>query len=145
MSVRVNRSCPGLVPLLLLAVFPAALFAISSLPGERQESRATARPPASALVRPASPAKPAGADGFIQRWLLLEPVRVPGQLTEIAVRTAVEKDFAVPATPLPHDGDTLKVGDREQAQRHLGAAKKALASAESAASQRQVRIASGLP
>ena len=38
---------------------------------------------------------------------------MPGQLTESAVRTAVEKDFPVPATPLPHDGDTLKVGDSE--------------------------------
>ena len=38
---------------------------------------------------------------------------MPGQLTESAVRTAVEKDFPVPATPLPHDGDKLKVGDSE--------------------------------
>jgi hypothetical protein len=60
-----------------------------------------------------SPAKPTDADGFIQRWLLLEPIRVPGQLTEGAVRSAVEKDFAVTTTPLPHEGDTLKVGDSE--------------------------------
>jgi hypothetical protein len=60
-----------------------------------------------------SPAKPTSADGFIQRWLLLEPIRVPGQLTDAAVRTAVEKDFSVTATPLPHDGDTLRVGDSE--------------------------------
>jgi len=38
---------------------------------------------------------------------------VPGQLTESAVRSAVEKDFPVTATPLPRDGDTLKVGDSE--------------------------------
>ena len=38
---------------------------------------------------------------------------MPGQLTESAVRTAVEKDFPVPAAPLPHDGDKLKVGDSE--------------------------------
>jgi hypothetical protein len=52
-------------------------------------------------------------DGFIQRWLLLEPIRVPGQLTEAAVRSAVEKDFPVTVTPLPHDGDAITVGDTE--------------------------------
>ena len=71
------------------------------------------RPPAATLTRPVSPSKPAGPDGFIQRWLLLEPIRVPGQLTEAAVRSAVEKDFPVTAAPLPNDGDTLKIGDSE--------------------------------
>jgi len=80
-----NRACRGIVPLVLIA----------------------------ALSHAASAAQGTDAGGFIQRWLLLEPIRVPGQLTESAVRTAVEKDFPVPATPLPHDGDTLKVGDSE--------------------------------
>jgi len=71
------------------------------------------RPPAATLTRPVSPSKPAGPDGFIQRWLLLEPILVPGQLTEAAVRSAVEKDFPVTAAPLPNDGDTLKIGDSE--------------------------------
>ena len=113
MTVRMNRSCRGIVPLLLIAALWPAASAFSRLPADRQEGKAAARPPASSLTRPVSPAKPTGADGFIQRWLLLEPIRVPGQLTESAVRTAVEKDFPVTATPLPHDGDTLKVGDSE--------------------------------
>jgi hypothetical protein len=108
-----NSPCRGIVPLLLIAVLSPAVYALSRLPVEGQDGKATARPPASSLTRPVSPAKPAGADGFIQRWLLLEPIRVPGQLTESAVRTAVEKDFAVPASPLPHDGDTFKAGDSE--------------------------------
>lgn len=41
--------------------------------------------------------------------------------------------------------DTLKVGDREQAERHLAAGKVALDAADVAAQRRQVRIASGLP
>jgi hypothetical protein len=71
------------------------------------------RPPAATLTRPVSASKPAGPDGFIQRWLLLEPIRVPGQLTEAAVRSAVEKDVPVTAEPLPKDGDTLKIADSE--------------------------------
>jgi hypothetical protein len=72
-----------------------------------------ARPPAATLTRPVSPSKPVGPGGFIQRWLLLEPIRVPGQLTEAAVRSAVEKDFPVDAAPLPKDGDTLTIADSE--------------------------------
>jgi len=112
-TVRMNMSSRTLVSLVLLAALCPAAAAFSQLPAARQEGPAAPRPPAPSLTRPASPAKPTGADGFIQRWLLLEPIRVPGQLTEAAVRSAVEKDFPVTATPLPHDGDTLKVGDSE--------------------------------
>ena len=38
---------------------------------------------------------------------------MPGQLTHSAVRTAIEKDFPVPLTPLPRDGDKLTLGDSE--------------------------------
>jgi hypothetical protein len=96
-----NASWRGVLPLVLLAALC--------------QGQAPARPPAPSLARPASAAKPASADGFIQRWLLLEPIRVPGQLTESAVRTAVEKDFPVAASPLPHDGDKLTVGESELA------------------------------
>ena len=113
MTARANRSSRRLVPLVLIAPLWLAASAFSWLPGEGQEGRATARPPAPSLARPASPAKPTDADGFIQRWLLLEPIRVPGQLTESAIRTAVEKDFPVAATPLPHDGDKFTVADSE--------------------------------
>jgi len=106
-----NSSCRAVVPMVLIAALWPAASAFSGLHAEGQEGRGTARPPATSLARPTSPAKPTAADGFIQRWLILEPIRVPGQLTESAIRTAVEKDFAVPPAPWPHDGDTLKVGD----------------------------------
>jgi len=89
------------------------IVAASMLVAAQQPAPAAPRPPAATLTRPASAAKPVAADGFIQRWLLLEPIRVPGQLTEVAVRGAVEKDFPVTATPLPKDGDTLAIGDSE--------------------------------
>ena len=110
-----NTSCRGIAPLLLVAALSPAVYAFSRLPADGQDGKAAARPPASSLTRPVSPAKAAGPDGFIQRWLLLEPIGVPGQLTESAVRTAVEKDFSVPATPFPHDADKLKIGDKELA------------------------------
>jgi hypothetical protein len=108
-----NMSCRTIVIVVLAAALWPRASAFSQQPTARPEDPAAPRPPAPSLTRPASPAKPTGADGFIQRWLLLEPIRVPGQLTEAAVRSAVEKDFPVTVTPLPQDGDTLKVGDSE--------------------------------
>jgi len=113
MKLRMNTSYRVVAPLVLAAALSSAASAFSRLPAESPQGRATARPPAPSLARPTSPAKPANAEGFIQRWLLLEPIRVPGQLTESAVRTAVEKDFSVQASPLPHDSETLKVGDSD--------------------------------
>ena len=112
MRLRMKRSCRDIVLVLTAALWPAAP-ALPSLAVVGQEAPSPARLPASTLARPATPAKPANADGFIRRWLILEPIRVPGQLTESAIRTAVEKDLPVPAPPLPRDGDTLKVGDTE--------------------------------
>ena len=70
------------------------------------------RPPAPSLARPASPTRAPDAAGFIQRWLVLEPIRVPGQLTESAVQAAVKTEyFPDQFTVIPRDGDTVTVGD----------------------------------
>jgi hypothetical protein len=67
------------------------------------------------LVAPASPQKIPGADGFLQRWLLLEPIAASG-LTESAVRAAVSKEyFPNQATVIPHDGDKVTVGEAQLA------------------------------
>src|SRR5829696_21516 len=73
---------------------------------------AAARAPARSLLRPASPAKAPDANGFIQRWLVLEPIRVSGQLTESAVQSLVKtQPFAREPGAIPHDGDTVTLGD----------------------------------
>ena len=62
------------------------------------------------IVRPATASKSAGAGGFLQRWLILDPIAVQGQLTDSAVRTAVSRDyFPGQLTALPKDGDTVSV------------------------------------
>ena len=64
------------------------------------------------LVRPAATAKPPDADGFLQRWMILEPIQVPGQLTDSAVQALVKKEhFPDQFTVVPRDGDSVKVGD----------------------------------
>lgn len=68
--------------------------------------------PAPSLSRPASPTAAPDAQGFLRRWLILEPIPVPGQLTDSAVRALVQKEyFPGQLTVLPKDGDTVTAGD----------------------------------
>jgi len=77
---------------------------------------APVRGPAPSLVRPASPIRPADAEGFLRRWLVLEPIRVSGQLTDSAVQAAVKVEpFLSQLTQVPGDGDRVKVGDADLA------------------------------
>src|ERR1019366_3475123 len=62
------------------------------------------------LTTPATPEKAPDADGFLQRWLLLEPIPTNG-LTDSAVQAAVKKEyFPKQFTVIPHDGDKVTVG-----------------------------------
>lgn len=65
---------------------------------------------APSLTRPESAETPPNPDGFIQRWVVLEPIRANG-LTDSSVQAAVKADyFPDQFTLLPRDGDTVKVG-----------------------------------
>ncbi len=86
----------------------SALFATAAAPGD------AARGPAPSLTRPASAEKAPDADGFMQRWLILEPIRVSGQLTDSAIQATVKKEyFTNQLTVIPHDGDKVTVGGAE--------------------------------
>ncbi len=73
----------------------------------------TARDPAPSLARPTSAERAPGANGFIQRWLILEPIPANG-LTDSAVQAAVKTEyFPSQFTVVPHDGDKVTVGGKE--------------------------------
>ncbi len=62
------------------------------------------------LAPPASPEKAPDGAGFLQRWLLLEPIESNG-LTDSAVQAAVKKEyFPGQLTAVPRDGDKVTVG-----------------------------------
>ncbi len=62
------------------------------------------------IARPSTATKAAGAGGFLQRWLILEPIAVPGQLTDGAVRATVSRDyFPSQLTAIPRDGEMVTV------------------------------------
>jgi hypothetical protein len=60
------------------------------------------------------------ADGFIQRWLLLEPIAKPNRTNTVFVGTYVRKTFAIDYFPdqltvVPQNGDKVTVGGQELA------------------------------
>jgi len=62
------------------------------------------------IARPSTATRSAGAGGFLQRWLILEPIAVPGQLTDGAVRSTVSRDyFPGQLTAMPRDGEMVTV------------------------------------
>ena len=90
-----------------------ALAAAVNLTGAQGPNPAPRRPVPS-LVRAASLQKGPDADGFLRRWLILEPIRVMGQLSDSAVQAAVNTAyFADQFTGVPRDGDIRKVGDTD--------------------------------
>jgi hypothetical protein len=78
----------------------------------QQPPAPAARPAAATLTRPSSAAKPPDSAGFLQRWLVLEPIKVSGQVTESAVRAAIgQESLPSQLTLVPRDGDTVTAGD----------------------------------
>jgi hypothetical protein len=74
---------------------------------------AAAQTPPQTLTSPVSPQAAPDAQGFIPRWLLLEPIGVSG-LTDSAVQAAVQKEyFPNQLTVVPHDGEKVAVGDTQ--------------------------------
>jgi hypothetical protein len=96
---------------LLLSV--TAVLASSALLAIAAASADPARGPAPSLTSPVSPERAPNANGFIQRWLLLEPIGAKG-LTDSVVQAAVKKEyFPNQFTVIPRDGDKVTVGGAE--------------------------------
>jgi len=73
----------------------------------------TIRNPASSLTHPTTAARTPPAGGFLQHWLILEPIPVNG-LTDSAVQASVKKDyFPNQFSLIPQDGDKVTVDGRE--------------------------------
>jgi len=70
----------------------------------------------SVLVCRAATATAPDAEGFLQRWMILEPIGVAGQLTDGAVQALVKTaHFPDQFTVVPRDGDRVTVGGAELA------------------------------
>lgn len=91
----------------MLAVVCVGGGGVRDLPAQDDLPRA----PAATLSPPATPTRAPDRDGFLQRWLILEPIPVDGRLTDGAVRQTVATEyFPDQLGVLPADGDTVGVG-----------------------------------
>jgi hypothetical protein len=99
-----------------LAVLAGATFLAMAAAqrGSGGDTLNAARGPAPNLTRPASVEKAPDADGFIQRWLILEPIPIPvrsnAQLNDSFVQATVKTEyFPDQYTVIPRDGDKVTV------------------------------------
>jgi hypothetical protein len=99
----------ALLPALAVLAGAALLATASAQRGPDRNPANAARGPAPTLTRPATPTKAPDENGFIRRWLVLEPIRANG-LTDSVVQAAVKKDyFPEQFTVFPHDGGKVNV------------------------------------
>jgi hypothetical protein len=93
-----------------LAILAASAFlVITAIPGS------TAGSPVPAIGLQTSTRNVPDSDGFIQRWLILEPITANGD-TQNAVQASVKTEhFPNELTVIGHDGDKVTVNDRELA------------------------------
>lgn len=96
----------------------ALAFLAGSALAMAADTGSAARGFASFFARPARPTKAPDANGFLQRWLLLEPIVVPvrsnAQLTDSFVQATIKKEyFPNQFSVVPRDGDKVSVGGTE--------------------------------
>ena len=98
---KIHRIC------ILITVMLTGLFCIAAADdsdNRNQEHK-------SFFSKPSSVPKAPDSDGFIQQWLILEPIPSSG-LTDSAVRAAVKKEyFPEQLSVVPEDGDQVKAGE----------------------------------
>ncbi len=88
-----------------LLLTTTAMATISFLAASGQSGRGEAP----TLARPTTLTKAPDGEGFIRRWLILEPIASTG-LTDSAVQAAVKREyFPNQLTVIPHDGDKVNV------------------------------------
>ena len=76
-------------------------------------SNIAAQIPPVTLTTPTTTEKAPNTDGFIQRWLVLEPIAANG-VTDNAVQSLVKKEhFPNQFTVVPRDGDKVSTGSAE--------------------------------
>lgn len=104
-----------------LAIFALQAAASAQAPAASADKTAQApRSLAPYFVPATSRPKAPDADGFLQRWLLLEPISKPNRSNTVFVGTYVRDTFHTQYFPdqftvVPHNGDKVTVGDQQLA------------------------------
>ncbi len=110
--------------LFLIGGFLIVALGINAQPGRtaRDSDEATKRDTVRSIAGYFTPAtksiKTPDAEGFIQRWLLLEPINKPNRSNTVFTDSYIRRAFDTLYFPnqftiLPRDGETVKVGGQE--------------------------------
>lgn len=92
----------------------AVTLNFAATPEERGSGTGDApRSPAATLRPPATPTKAPDAEGFIQRWLVLEPLPANGLTDSIVQATVKTEYFPNQFSVVPKDGDKVNVNGSE--------------------------------
>jgi hypothetical protein len=110
MKTLQSNLMPGMGILTILVIFSAVLANTAS--GDAPRSIAPY------FTQATSPSKAPDQDGFLQRWLLLEPINKPNRtntvFTDTYVRNAMNAEyFPNQLTAIPHNGDKATVAGQE--------------------------------
>jgi hypothetical protein len=106
----------------ILGIFALLMLQSYSIPSEvatrGTTTSDTTRNFTSYFTKVKSSPKAPNAEGFLQRWLLLEPINKPNRsntvFTDSYIRNAFDTlYFSSQFTVVPKDGDKVKVGDQE--------------------------------
>jgi hypothetical protein len=88
-----------------LAILSAALLLVfSAIAAEPAQNISIS------LTKPATPTKASSPAGFIQRWLVLEPIHANGVTEKIVQDTMKTEFFPGQLTIIPHDGESVNCG-----------------------------------
>ncbi|RZM19232.1 MAG: acetylxylan esterase [Pedobacter sp.] len=104
--------------LILVELVVQGCSATSNRPGKVATKSDTTRSIAPYFTQATTSKKTPNAEGFIQRWLLLEPINKPNRsntvFTDSYVRTALTTEyFKNQFTVVPAGGDKVKAGEQE--------------------------------
>ena len=81
--------------------------------GNSGDTAPSNNPTAKSLSRPMTPTAQPNADGFIQRWLILEPMSGGAGTQNAFLETARKEYFPNQMTAIPKDGDKVTVNGTE--------------------------------
>lgn len=103
-----------------LVAIPAICAAQSSAAAQNSAAAASPRTLAPYFTAATSHPKAPDADGFLQRWMLLDPIVKPNRTNTVFTGTYVRNAFNTPYFPdqftvLPHEGDKVTVAGQELA------------------------------
>ncbi|HEX2586355.1 MAG TPA: hypothetical protein VHL14_14600, partial [Steroidobacteraceae bacterium] len=89
-----------------------SLLAVAILPAIILAEDTASRPAPTSLTHATTSPKAVDTEGFIRRWLVLEPIPVTPNLTEKGVKDALQnQSFADQLSIKPKDGDSVMVKD----------------------------------